>query len=359
MFPVTHRGRRLLLFACALLLCGAGGAAVRFGAAPTPWAPPAPQGAAGPDLPLHSRALVVIDAGTGRILVGRGAYAKLPPGPLLLMLTALTAVAGRPEDELVLISRQAAVQPGVRLGLVRGSEVPLGALVRAVWFTGAADAGVALAEHAAGSPAAFVRQMNERARAVGALETTALDALGADRPGQRSTAYDLALIARAALQEPLLRAVAAERRAAVAWDGGARELLHVNPFLWAYAGATGLKSGYSEEAGHVAAAAARRGARELVAVVLGAPSGPSRLADLTAHLDYAFRNYAALAERPWADALPYDVRPGDTLSQIAAASGVPPDRILAWNALEDPDRLTAGTRLWLPTEQAGAAAPAR
>lgn len=351
---VAYRGQRLLLGALVLIMV-VGGALYINSRAPDRVSSNAPSSAPSD---LYGKALVIIDGDSGQILIGRAAYAKLPPGPLLQMLTAVTAVEGASANAPVLISRHAASQPGVRLGLFRGVTVELGDLVRAFWFISAADAGMAMVEHVAGSDAAFVRLMQEYARRVGALETTVISALGSDHPRQLSTAYDLALIARAVLDDPLLSVIASERRGWVVWDDVRRELLHINSLLWRYPGAAGLKSGYGQDAGYVAAIAARRGGRQLIGVVLGATTEEARWHDLSTHLDFAFRHYAELLERPMTDALPYDVRPGDTLLGIAASTGVAPGLIQSWNALTDPNRLQVGMRLWLPTEPVSTTRPA-
>lgn len=358
MLFITYRGKvvagALLLMLLAIMVWAAPSSVRRAGvlgwsttSEPGPLSSPS----------FTSQAVVVVDVVSGQMLLGHNAYQKREPGPLAQMLTALTALEHKALNEPVLVSRQAASQPGVRLGLIRGIAVPLGALVRAFWFLGAADAGMSLVEHLAGSDVAFRRQMDDYARREGALETQILSPLGSDHPEQRSTAYDLALIARAVLLHPELSRLVSERRAWAEWDDIRRELHHVNSFLWQYSGATGVKSGFSEGAGYVVAASARRGSRHLVAVILGAPSAESRYTDAVAALEFGFRNYTSLATHPLTDAVPYDVQPGDTLLGISKATGVDAELIQSWNALPDPNRLSAGTRLWLPT--AGTQSPSR
>lgn len=318
-----------------------------------PGSPPPDRGDTMPTAgPVFSSAsVVVVDVATGRLLVGHNAYAKRPPGPLVHMLTALTVVTYADVEGTVRISRRAAEQPGVRIGVVPGAEMPVFTLLQGLWYTGAADAARALADHVAGSEGAFLRQMAEEARRQGALETKLASFLG-DPSGSASTAYDLALLARAALNHPALGPLAGTRKARVTWDGSERQLFHVNSFLWRHPGATGVKSGHAEGAGYVAAASARRGERHLVAVVLGANAPDERYRDLKQALDFAFRHYDVLLHTPWSDALPYDVQPGETLVGIAAATGLSVGQIQEWNELDDPNRLSAGTRLWLPTGRA-------
>lgn len=344
----AYRVRRALLILLAMVVCV--GLALSS-SQPRDAHPDSPGGRLIQGPVFTSPAVVVVDVATGRLLIGAHAHVTRPAGPLLHMLTALTVVANADLDETVRISRRAADHPGVRVGVVRGADLPVRTLLEAFWYMGAADAGRALVEHVAGSETAFVRQMLEEARRHGAVQTQVAAPLG-QMQGASSTAYDLALLARAALNNPALGSLIAERKAMNGWDEEGRELFHINSFLWRYPGATGVKSGYSDEAGHVAAASARRGDRHLIAVVMGADTPEARYDDLAAALDYAFRHFGALSETPLSDVLPYDVQPGETLLGIAAATGLSVAQIQAWNKLNDPNRLSAGTRLWLPTERA-------
>ena len=318
-----------------------------------PGSPPPDRGDTMPTAgPVFSSAsVVVVDVATGRLLVGHNAYAKRPPGPLVHMLTALTVVTYADVEGTVRISRRAAEQPGVRIGVVPGAEMPVFTLLQGLWYTGAADAARALADHVAGSEGAFLRQMAEEARRQGALETKLASFLG-DPSGSASTAYDLALLARAALNHPALGPLARHPES-TGYLGRFRTPVVSRQLLsMAASGATGVKSGHAEGAGYVAAASAKRGERHLVAVVLGANAPDERYRDLKQALDFAFRHYDVLLHTPWSDALPYDVQPGETLVGIAAATGLSVGQIQEWNELDDPNRLSAGTRLWLPTGRA-------
>lgn len=347
MFVRAYRIRRALFTLLALGVCI--GLALSS-AQPRPQPFDAPGGTTREGPTFASPAVVVVDVATGRLLLGQNAHVKRPPGPLAHMLTALTVVAHADLQDMVRISRRAADQPGVRVGVVRGADLSVHTLLEAFWYMGAADAGRALVDHVAGSDAAFLRQMTDEARRQGALQTQLESSLG-QVSAATSTAYDLALLARAVLNHQDLNPLIARKKTEGQWNGDGREIFHVNSFLWRYPGATGVKSGHSDDAGYVAAASARRGERHLVAVVLGAETPELRYRDLVFALDHAFRHYGTLLQNPLTEVLPYDVQPGETLLGISAATGVSVAQIQAWNELDDPNRLSAGTRLWLPTER--------
>ena len=116
--------------------------------------------------------------------------------------------------------------------------MPVFTLLQGLWYTGAADAARALADHVAGSEGAFLRQMAEEARRQGALETKLTSFLG-DPSGSASTAYDLALLARAALNHPALGPLAGTRKARVTWDGSERHCFTSTPFYGGIRGRPG------------------------------------------------------------------------------------------------------------------------
>lgn len=349
--------RRLLWFVVAAAVVGsllAGAPEFYYGVFPgdraTAQAEPLPE--------LRAKALVVLDVDTGELLVSVNGHERLPPGPLAQLAVILVAwnerYAEQPSvGEQVLVGGRAAERSGFSMGLRYGELVHLLHVIEGLWFWGAADAAVAIVEHVWGSEAAFARQIGFQLPSFGARETHLISPEGLDRPGQYTTAYDMARIAQAILRDPTLGPLAARRRVTVELADGRETLTHMNSFLLRYPGATGVKSGYDEASGYVAAASSRRNGHHLVAVVLGAESPEERYADLSAVLDYSFRNIHALRASPAVDAVPYDIEPGDTLSAIAARFATDPRVLQEFNGLRDPSSLEAGGRLWIPRSVEG------
>lgn len=300
---------------------------------------------------LRARSAVLVDMDTGQMLYAHNAFERRPPGSLTKLVTALVVLQSlteKPEQAsaTVRVSREAANAPGYGLRLEEGEELPLMDLLAGMLMHPGNDAATALAEHVAGSIQGFAARMNLAAAAQGAGQSSFRNPHGLDEPGHLSTAYDLALVARAVLDTPELARLAGARRAELTWR--ARRLRNVNSFLWRYPGAAGAVSSYTPASGYSVVAVAARGGARLLAVVLGAPGAAERWMDAASLMDYGFAHRAALSRLPQVPVERYRVEAGDTLSSLARRFDVPISAIRLLNALEDPDRLAVGTELWIP-----------
>ncbi len=213
--------------------------------------------------------LVALD---GRELWGREAASPRPPASLTKIAAALVALDGPwGPASVATVSRRAARATGTRAGLREGERVPAGELLAAALVASANDACLALAEHLAGSEAAFVARMNARARALGLTTTTFVNACGHDAPGHRASARDLLALTRAALAHGELRRLVGLERTTVRVEGGRTLALETtNALLGRLDGARGVKTGYTAQAGRCVVALVERGGAELLVVLLGA-----------------------------------------------------------------------------------------
>ena len=163
------------------------------------------------------------------------------------------------------------------------------------------DAAVALAEHLAGSEAAFVAEMNHRARELGMADTHFVNCTGLPAPGHLTSAYDIALMSR----ELILNHPGIREYTTIWMDSirdGAFGLTNTNRLVRFYHGATGLKTGSTDSALYCISATAERDGMELIAVVMKAPTSAQRFEDAQALLDYGFANYAlpaSIPKAPW------------------------------------------------------------
>jgi len=214
--------------------------------------------------------LVALD---GAVLWERAADLPLPPASLTKVMTALLVLeAGPGPGEWVRTSARAARETGSRVGLRSGEELSRGDALAAMLVGSANDACLALAEHLAGSEAAFVQRMNARAAALGLLHTRFRNPCGHDAPGHRSSARDLLALTRAALAFPeFSRLVALERVTVATRQGRALAVPTHNQLLGRMGGVRGVKSGYTSAAGRCLVALADRGGREVLLVLLDAP----------------------------------------------------------------------------------------
>jgi D-alanyl-D-alanine carboxypeptidase (penicillin-binding protein 5/6) len=123
---------------------------------------------------------------------------------------------------------------------------------------------IAIAEHIGGSVESFVQRMNEKAREIGAFNTHFTTPHGLDETGHYSTAYDMALITRYALGIPVFNDIVRTQSVQV----GKRLIYNTNEMLMSYAGADGVKTGYTGKAGRCLITSATRDGRRFISVVL-------------------------------------------------------------------------------------------
>jgi serine-type D-Ala-D-Ala carboxypeptidase (penicillin-binding protein 5/6) len=235
---------------------------------------------------LHAASAVLEDLDSGEVLYAKRDHQRRPVASLTKVMTALLVLERADLSSTAVASRLAASQPSSRLGLRAGERIRVGDLLTALLLQSANDAAVALAEHVGGSVGAFVALMNRRAAELGLPDTRFFSPNGLDDRGY-STAVDLARLTRAAYAHPEFARLVATREAEVpAPRGPPRRLQNRNVLLWLYPGAVGVKTGFTTPAGHCVIAAARRGDRGLLSVVLGLPDEP--FSEGATLLDYGF-----------------------------------------------------------------------
>jgi serine-type D-Ala-D-Ala carboxypeptidase (penicillin-binding protein 5/6) len=220
------------------------------------------------------RAGLLFDVKTGRVLWRLDPTRRLPIASLTKMMSALVVVERRGAHERVRITSRARHTPGSAVGVLpKHRKVQLETLLNGLLLVSGNDAAVALAQHTGGSVRGFVRMMNERARQLGLSCTHYTSPHGLQDAGNRSCAADLATLARADLHLRRIRRIVRRDHAVLEFPikGGRLFLYNNNPLIRAgYGGITGLKTGYTDAAGHSIVATARRGHVELGVVLLHA-----------------------------------------------------------------------------------------
>jgi D-alanyl-D-alanine carboxypeptidase (penicillin-binding protein 5/6) len=215
-------------------------------------------------------AAVLMDARSGEILYSRNPHLTWPPASTTKILTALVALQSAPLDTLITISPDVArFRVGSVVGLPEGARISLHDLLYGLMLQSGNDVALAIAEGVSGSVPAFVARMNDEARRLGATQTHFTSPHGLYDRDHYTTAYDLALITRAAMQNPTFRAIVRTKR----WvfsppDGPSRTLWNHNRLLWWYPGADGVKTGYVHQSGETLVASATRDGWRLIAVLL-------------------------------------------------------------------------------------------
>jgi D-alanyl-D-alanine carboxypeptidase (penicillin-binding protein 5/6) len=249
---------------------------------------------AAPPLPdVQAESWLVADVGTGEVLAAKDAHGRYAPASTLKTLTALALIPVLDPARRVVPTFEDVNVEGSKVGLVERVGYPVDELFSALMMVSGNDAANALAT-AAGGQHATAELMNETARSLGAYDTHAVNPHGLDADGQLSSAYDLALIARAGLQDEAFARYAATRRSSVSAPGGARiEIYNKNKLLQGYEGALGIKNGFTSRARASFVGAAEREGRRLVVTLMKAD--PRVFDEATKLLDWGF---AATAARP-------------------------------------------------------------
>jgi D-alanyl-D-alanine carboxypeptidase (penicillin-binding protein 5/6) len=220
-----------------------------------------------------SRAAVVMDASTGRVLYAKNPDLKCLPASTTKLMTAIVAIENKNLKDVVTISRNASLTPPHKAGLKAGDRVTVEELLYAALIGSANDAAVALAEAVAGSEARFVELMNRKAAAIGAIETNFINPNGLPGPGQHITATDLARIMNYALRYPKLKEIIGTRVAEISTEKGkAIFLKNTNRLLWSDEDLVGGKTGFTQKARHCFVCAAERANDTILVALLGSPS---------------------------------------------------------------------------------------
>ncbi len=216
---------------------------------------------------------VLVDAATGQVLWAHRAYRQMDPASTTKIMTAYLVIRAGGLERTAAVSRRAAATPGSRMHLSANDRYTIMDLLRGLLLPSGNDAAVALAEAESGSVPAFVAEMNREARALGAYQTHFVNPNGLTERGHYSSAYDLALIARAALGQPVFQHLVSTPEARVTeLRRGARRVLHnSNRLLEAFPAVDGVKTGTTNAAGPCLVASATQHGTQLIAVVLHAP----------------------------------------------------------------------------------------
>ena len=282
-----------------------------------------PVRAAAVELPITSRAALLMEKSTGQILYARNEHEQLEPASVTKVMTLLLTMEAIDSgtihyDDVVTVSADAAGMGGSQVFLAEGEQITVEELLKAVCVASGNDAAVALAEKVAGVHELFVEQMNRRAVELGMEDTHFVNCTGLTAEGHVTSAHDIALMSRELiLHHPDIR------RFTTIWmdtiRNGAFQLANTNKLIRFYDGATGLKTGYTASAGYCISATAERDGMELIAVIMKAPDKDARTKDAKALLNYGFSTSALVSAAPQEPLTPVPVAMGtaDTVQPIA------------------------------------------
>lgn len=292
-----------------------------------------------------AKACIIIDERSGRVLLSHNADASLPMASTTKVMTALLAIEHGDLDAPVTCSRNAFGVPGTSIYLSEGETLPLRDMLTGLMLASGNDAAVAIAEHIGGTAENFCRMMTARAAELGCTGTVFLTPHGLPMEGHCTTALDLALIAREAMQHEVFRQIVSTSRATIPWEGRSydRVLNNKNRLLTTYEGATGIKTGYTKKAGRCLVFGAERDGMRIIGVVLNCADWFDEAARL---MDMAFECYEAVTMLHAGECiatLPVDASDGQSVELVLAEdlAGVVPKGCVPQVETQLPHTLTA------------------
>lgn len=250
---------------------------------------------------------------SGEVLFEKNAHEKRPIASVTKVMTMLLVFEAIEAGKLSMAdtvtgSAHAASMGGSQIWLEEGEKLSVEEMLKAVAICSANDCAVALGEHISGSEEAFVMLMNQRAAELGMKNTTFKNACGLHEEGHLSSAYDVVVMSRELIKYSKVSEYA------TTWEdslrGGKSVLNNTNKMIRSYQGMTGLKTGFTSQAGYCLAATATRENTALIAVVLGGETSESRNKDIATLLNWGFANFMSVVPTPDVPLMPVPVRLG-------------------------------------------------
>ncbi|MBQ8238806.1 MAG: D-alanyl-D-alanine carboxypeptidase [Oscillospiraceae bacterium] len=249
---------------------------------------------------IKGKSAILMDAATGTILCEQNIHQALAPASVTKVMTMLLIMEAIDDgrigwEDTVTASEAAAAKGGSQVYLKVGETMTVADMVKSIAVSSANDCACAMAEHIAGSEAAFVERMNARAAELGMHDTHFVNCTGLDDDASakdhKTSAHDIAIMSRELLvNHPDIR------KYTTIWMDTIREgafgLSNTNKMVRYYPGCTGLKTGFTAAAGYCLSASAERDGMELIAVVMGAETSQDRFSTCKSLLDHGFANYA-------------------------------------------------------------------
>ncbi|MDS4070693.1 MAG: D-alanyl-D-alanine carboxypeptidase family protein, partial [Candidatus Competibacter sp.] len=253
---------------------------------------------------VYARSAVLMNPTTGEILFAKEPHLRLPPASTTKILTALVTLERLDLNARVPVSPQAASAPPSRIGLHAGEAALTQDLLYGLMLKSGNDAAETLAEAAGGSIPGFAELMNAKASQIGARDSHFMNPHGLPNEDHYSTAYDLALIFRQAMNHPMFADIVGTRSAALRIESGQGlygdrmvPVVTHNRLLASYEGSRGGKTGFTFKARRCFVGEVDRGGVRLIVAILNSPNSGTLWQDARALLDYGFARYG-LAPRP-------------------------------------------------------------
>ena len=281
-------------------------------------------------LEVEAKSALLMDVATGTVLFEQNSHEKLAPASVTKVMTMLLIMEAIDSgavgwNDMVTASEAAAAKGGSQIFLKAGETMSVADMVKSIAVSSANDCACAMAEHLAGSEAAFVEKMNKRAAELGMADTSFVNCTGLDDDPEavnhKTSAHDIAIMSR-----ELLKNHPDIKKYTTIWMDTVRDgqfgLSNTNKMIRFYPGATGLKTGFTSAAGYCLSASAEREGMELVAVVMGCETSAKRFAACKSLLDHGFATYALVTpELPGRQTVPVKLGRETSVNAILGEQG--------------------------------------
>ena len=241
---------------------------------------------------IKSPAAILMEKETGTVIYEKNGREPGFPASITKIMTMLLIVEAIESgsisaEDTVIASERAASFGGSCVYLEPGEQMSVREMLKCIAVVSANDCAVAMAEHLCGSEEAFVKLMNERAKALGMKNTHFSNCSGLfDDDAHFTTAYDVAIMSRELIRHDMIKEYSTIWMDSI--RGGEFELSNTNKLVYWYPGCTGLKTGYTSTSRYCLSATAERNGVEYIAVVMHSETPEERNKEAEALLDYAF-----------------------------------------------------------------------
>ena len=250
---------------------------------------------------ISSKSAILMDVGSGQVLYEKNAHEKLPPASVTKVMTMLLICealdSGKIKiDDQVQVSEIASSMGGSQIFLEPGESQTVDTLLKGIAVASANDACVAMAEYIAGSVESFVDMMNSKAKDLNMKDTHFANTNGLPVDNHYTSAYDIATMSRELLKHDVISkylttwmdsVVVGKKQTSIG-------IANTNKLIKHFQGATGVKTGFTQQAKYCLSASAKRGDTHLVAATLGAETSPERFKDASSLLNFGFANYESV-----------------------------------------------------------------
>lgn len=236
---------------------------------------------------VSARHACLIEAESGRVIFEKDAHTTHSMASTTKIMTALMAIEADCMNDVVSVSRKATLEEGSSIYLCEGDRMLMSDLIYGLMLNSGNDAAVAIAEHISGSVDKFAEDMTAKAKECGAYNTSFKNPNGLDAKGHFTTAYDLAVISRKAMQNETFAEIVSTKKGTISPINRAEKtyLSNHNRLLSMYEGVNGIKTGYTSATGRCLVSSVERDGMKFIAVTLDAPDDWN---DHIKMLDYAF-----------------------------------------------------------------------